>query len=182
MSSQPRVVKVLVALLVSMTAGAVVLMALGNNPPSAGPFCLSTYYRLDSVDHALYSRQAQSADRWDSVEIFFSGTRGGNADRLAEANKLANAAELNCHFVICNGVGAGDGEIESTDRWQVQRSARVEHSSPATDKTIRICLVGNGVSALPTDYQLRRLEILLEALCRRFSIPTDAVHLPRDCQ
>jgi hypothetical protein len=41
MSKQPRVVKVLAALLVSMTVGAFVLMALGNNPPSAGPFCLA---------------------------------------------------------------------------------------------------------------------------------------------
>ena len=36
MSNQPRVVKVLAALLASMTAGATVLMILGNNPPSAG--------------------------------------------------------------------------------------------------------------------------------------------------
>ncbi len=40
MSDQSRVAKVLAALLVSMTTGAVVLMALGNNPPSAGAFCL----------------------------------------------------------------------------------------------------------------------------------------------
>jgi hypothetical protein len=182
MSSQPRVIKVLVALLVSMTAGAVVLMALGNNPPSAGPFCLSTYYRLDSVDHALRSRQPQLPNRWNAVEIFFSGTRGGNADRLAEVNNLSSAADLNCHFIVCNGVGASDGEIESTERWQAQQATQVEHPSPSIDQTIRICLVGNGTSAMPTDYQLRRLEILLEALCRRFSIPTDAVHLPRDCQ
>ncbi len=182
MSSQPRVVKVLVALLVSMTAGAVVLMALGSNPPSAGPFCLATYYKLDSVDHALRSEQPQAVNRWNAIEIFFSGTRGGNADRLAEVNNLHSAADLNCHFIVCNGVGASDGEIESTQRWQVQRSARFDASSSGSDRTVRICLIGNGTSAVPTDYQLRRLEILLEALCRRFSIPTDAVHVPRDCQ
>ena len=37
MSYQPRVARVLVVLLVSMTTGAIVLMALGNHPPSAGP-------------------------------------------------------------------------------------------------------------------------------------------------
>jgi hypothetical protein len=182
MSSQPRVIKVLVALLVSMTAGAVVLMALGNNPPSAGAFCLSTYYRLDSVEHALASRQPQMPNRWNSVEIYFSGTHGGNADTLAEANRLSSAADLNCHFIVCNGVGAGDGEIESTERWQAQQSVRAEHSSKASDRTIRICLVGNGTSAMLTDYQLRRLEILVESLCRLSNIPRQAVHLPRDCQ
>ena len=58
MSNQPRVAKVLAALLVSMTAGAIVLMVLGSNPPSGGPFSLSTYYRLNSVDHVMRSREA----------------------------------------------------------------------------------------------------------------------------
>jgi hypothetical protein len=167
---------VLVALLVSMTAGAVVLMALGNNPPSAGPFCLSTYYRLESVDHALRSRVPQPSDRWNAIEIFFSGTRGGNAERLAAMSHLSSVADLNCHFIICNGTGAGDGEIQPTERWQLQRSAQPER------RTIRVCLIGNGVSALATDYQLKRLEMLLDALCRRFGIPADSVYLPRDCQ
>lgn len=165
-----------------MTVGAVVLMALGSNPPSAGLFCLAAYYRLESVDHALYSQQPQTPERWNAVEIFFSGTKGGNAERLAEDNRLRSPADLNCHFIICNGVGASDGEIESTERWQTQRAAQFAHPSSDTDRTIRICLIGNGTSAVPTDYQLRRLENLLEALCRRFSIPGEAVHVPRDCQ
>ena len=176
MSNQPRVVKVLAALLISMTTGAIVLMALGNNPPSAGPFCLSTYYRLDSVAHALRSQASQSPRRWDSIEILFSGTQGGNIARLAEVQGLQDAAQINCHFVLCNGVGAGDGEIQTTASWQAQRSVR------RGQRTIHICLIGDGVSALPTDYQLKRLETLLEALCRRFNIVPDAVYLPRDCQ
>jgi len=182
MSNQPRVVKVLAALLISMTTGAVVLMALGNNPPSAGPFCLSTYYRLDSVEHALRSEADQSANRWDSIEIFFSATQGGNIGRLAAAQRLPSAADINCHFVLCNGVGASDGEIQTTANWQLQRSVRHSASAQGGQRTIRICLIGNGVSALPTDYQLKRLEALLEALCRRFNIVPDAVYLPRDCR
>jgi len=173
MSNQPRVVKVLAALLISMTVGAVVLMALGNNPPSAGPFCLSTYYRLDSIEHALRSEARQTPDRWDSIKIFFSGTQGGNIGRLATASGLHSPAEINCHFVLCNGVGAGDGEIQTTESWQAQRGG---------ERMIRICLIGNGVSALPTDYQLKRLESLLEALCRRFNISPNSVYLPRDCR
>ncbi|MBN1361038.1 MAG: hypothetical protein JW993_10615 [Sedimentisphaerales bacterium] len=179
MSGQPRVAKVLAALLVSMTTGAVVLMALGNNPPSAGPFCLSTYYRLESVDHALRSQVPQTADRWNSIEIFYSQTKGGNVERLAAASGLADVGDLNCHFVLCNGVGAGDGEIQATEKWQMQSTA---YTGPASERTLRICLVGNGVSALATDYQLKRLEMLLETLSRRFAIPADSVHLPPDCR
>ena len=165
-----------------MTVGAVVLMALGNNPPSAGPFCLSAYYRLDSVDHALRSQAGQSPDRWDSIEIFFSGTKGGNLGRLAAAQGLRNAGDLGCHFVLCNGIGASDGEIQTAESWQRQRSVQGASTGQGNERTIRICLIGNGVSALTTDYQLKRLEILLEALCRRFSISPDAVYLPRDCR
>jgi len=182
MSNQPRVVKVLAALLISMTVGAVVLMALGNNPPSAGPFCLSTYYRLDSVDHALRSQVSQSPQRWNSIEICFSETKGGNIGRLAAAQGLRNAADISCHFVLCNGSGAGDGEIQTTESWQRQRSVPLSPISQGGDETICICLIGNGVSALPTDYQLKRLEMLLDALCRRFNISADAVYLPRDCR
>ena len=38
MPNQVRVTKVLATLLASMTIGAIILMALGHNPPSAGPF------------------------------------------------------------------------------------------------------------------------------------------------
>jgi len=180
MSNQPRVVKVLAALLLSMTTGAVVLMALGNNPPSAGPFCLSTYYRLESVNRALRSRVSQSAHRWDSIEIAFSGTRGGNIERLADAYGLASGDQVNCHFVLCNGISAGDGEIQTTESWQQQAALRQVANSRADQQTIRICLIGEGGDTPPTDYQLKRLEMVLEELCRRFDISPSAVYLPRD--
>jgi len=163
-----------------MTTGAVVLMALGNNPPSAGPFCLSTYYRLESVDHALRSRAQQSSGRWNSIEIAFSGTKGGNIERLADAQGLRSGADIKCHFVLCNGINAGDGEIQTTESWQSQAAVPRGPAGQSDERTVCICLIGNGVSALPTDYQLKRLEILLEALCRRFDISPDTVYLPRD--
>jgi hypothetical protein len=182
MSNQPRVVKVLAALLISMTTGAVVLMALGDNPPSAGPFCLSAYYRLDSVDHALRCRIDPSRNHWSSISIAFSGTRGGNIQRLAAARGLADPAKLDCHFLVGNGIGASDGEIQTTPSWLNQCLIRPGATWRGDERTIRIYLVGNGVSSLPTDYQLKRLEMLLESLCRKFDISPDAVYLPRDVQ
>ena len=175
MSKQPRVVKVLAALLVSMTTGAVVLMVLGNNPPSAGPFSLSAYYRLDSVDRVIRSQAAQSPNRWNSIEIYFSGTKGGGVRHLAAAG------DLNCHFVICNGVAAGDGEIQTTQKWQKQWSIKPNRTWQGTEQTIRICLVGDGVS-MPTDYQMKRFQMLLEALRGKFHVLADSVYLPRDCE
>ena len=83
MPNQARVVKVLATLLASMTIGAIVLMALGHNPPSAGPFSLWTYQSLDPVKNAMASRASQSPDRWNSIEIHYSSTQGGNIKQLA---------------------------------------------------------------------------------------------------
>ena len=108
MANQPRVAKVLAALLVSMTAGAVILMALGNNAPSAGPFCLSSYYHLNSVEEVVTSKQYQSQQRWDRIEVSYSGTTSGNVEQLASLNSQ-QAEDLNCHFILCNGSGGIDG-------------------------------------------------------------------------
>jgi N-acetylmuramoyl-L-alanine amidase len=163
-------------LLLSMTVGAFLLMALGNNPPSAGPFCLSAYYQLDSVDHVVQSRACQAPHRWTSIEIYFSGTQHGNLLQPADS------ADLNCHFLICNGAGGGDGEIQASEQWQRQWSIRPSRTWQGSDKTIRVCLIGDGVRTAPTNYQLKRLETLLEALSRKFGIPAHSVYLPSDCQ
>jgi hypothetical protein len=176
MSNQPRVVKVLAALLISMTVGAFVLMALGNNPPSAGPFCLSAYYRLGSVDYAVQSNACQTPQRWNRIEIFFSGTNRGSLQQPA------GAVDMNCHFVLCNGSGGRDGDIQPSEQWQKQWSLKSTRTWQGSEKTIRICLIGDGMSTPPTDSQLKRLEMLLEALCRKFGISADSVYLPRSCQ
>jgi len=182
MSNQARVVKVLASLLVSMTAGAILLMVLSDHPPSAGPFCLSTYYRLGPIDDVMRSRACQTQDRWSRIEIFFSGTCGGSLEQLATTHGQTGAADLNCHFLLCNGNGGADGEIQATEKWQKQWSIRPGPTWQGSQQTIRICLVGDGVSTLPTDYQLKRLEMLLEALCRKFHVRAESVYLPEDCE
>ena len=102
MSVQSREEKIFAVLLVSITAGAIVLMALGNNPPSAGAFSLSRYYRLGPIEKAILSRSTQSPDRWNRIEIYYSGTKAGNVQQLAALNGLSNPRDINCHFVICD--------------------------------------------------------------------------------
>lgn len=181
-SNQPRVVKVLVALLVSMTVGAVVLMTLGNHPPSAGPFCLSRYYRLDPVEKAMSSRACQSRDRWRSVEIYFSGTKAGNIEQLAALSGSTGSENLNCHFIICNGRGGGDGQIQPTEKWQQQWSITPGRDWHGSGQTVRICIVADGQAVYPTDSQMKRLEALIESLYRRFSIQPENIYYPRDCR
>lgn len=180
MPAQPRVAKVLAILLVSMTTGAIVLMALGHNPPTAGPFSLWTYYRLDSVKSAISSQAAQSPERWNSIEIYYSGTRTGNIKQLASLSGLSETGNINFHFCICNGLDGTDGQIQPTEKWQKQYPASPNSSWYGSNRTIRICLIADGKTARPTDCQIKRLQVLLEGLCKTFHILPNSIHYPSD--
>jgi hypothetical protein len=180
MPNQARVAKVLATLLASMTSGAVVLMALGHNPPSAGPFSLWTYQRLNPVRNAISSDTAQSPGRWNRIEIHYSGTQTGNVEQLASLNGLARPEDINCHFCLCNGLGGRDGDIQPTEKWQDQSSAAPGQAWYASGRTIRICLIADGKTTYPTDCQIKRLQVLVEALRERFDIGPKAIDYPGD--
>jgi len=180
MSNQPRVAKVLAALLVSMTTGAVVLMALNSEPPSAGPFCLSSYYRLGPIENAVCSAAPQSPDRWNRIEIYYSDTRAGNIEQLASLSGLANPQDINCHFVIGNGLGADDGQVQATEKWQKQWSSIPGATWYGNGRTIRVCIVADHKNTRPTDFQIKRIESLIDTLCRRFNILPQDVYYPSD--
>jgi len=180
MTNQLRVWKVLLVLLISMTSGAIILMALGNNAPSSGAFCLSSYYQLESAELAVASRTAASPDRWSRVEVFYSNTRGGDIDWLAARTGLSEAKDLNCHFVICNGLGGNDGDILKTEKWQHQASVVPLQNWYSASQTIRICVVADGKQSLPTDCQVKRAATLVRFLSRKFQITTDNILYPGD--
>lgn len=161
-----------------MTLGAIVLMALSGNPPSAGPFCLSSYYRLDPIEKTISSEMAQSPNRWNCIEIYYSATNAGNVEQLASLSGLTSPEDLNCHFVICNGLGAGDGQIQSTEKWQRQWSIVPGQTWYGTSQTIRICVIAAGETGSPTNLQIKRAEALIEALSRKFNIQPEYIYYP----
>jgi len=190
MTTHSRETKVLVVLGVSITLGAIILNALGHNPPSAGAFCLSRYYRLGSVKKSILSRADQLSGRWGRIEIYvivpesgnIKSAFGGSSDvggdehinPVREQNeKVSNG--INCHFVICNGRVGHDGQILPTEKWQRQSS--VIHYSK---QTIRICVIVDDKAKTPTDFQIKRAESLVEELCRKFNIQPESIRYPDD--
>ena len=182
MSNQPRVVKVLAALLVSMTAGAIVLMTLSGKPPKAGPFSLSSYIGLPPIKEAVHSRVTQRSDRWSSVEVYYSGTRAGNPGQLASLHGLARSEDLNCHFVVCNGNGGENGQIMATEKWQRQWSITPGRTWYGESQAIRICVIAPGRSPdnMPTEYQIKRTDALVEKLCQGFNIHPRSIRYPKN--
>jgi len=192
MTKHSRETKVLVVLGVSIILAAIILNALGHNPPSAGAFCLSRYYRLGSVKKAIRSRADQLPGRWSRIEIYYSGTEAGNIESaFGEAsdvgadehiNPVRDTKEnvsnrVNCHFIICNGRVGHDGQIQPTEKWQQQ--SLVEHYSK---QTIRICVIADDKAKTPTDFQIKRTEALVEELCRKFHIQPESIRYPADWQ
>jgi len=192
MTNHSRETKVLVVLGVSIILAAIILNALGRNPPSAGAFCLSRYYRLGSVKKAILSRADQLPGRWSRIEIYYSDTESGKIESAFGASrdvvgnehikpirdtkeKVSNG--VNCHFIICNGRVGHDGQIEPTEKWQQQ--SLVEHYSK---QTIRICVIADDKAKTPTDFQIKRTEALVEELCRKFHIQPESIRYPAGWQ
>ena len=185
MSVGSREAKVFAALVASMAAGIVILQALGNNPPSAGAFCLSRYTQTVPVEQAVLSREPQGRVTWDCIEIYYSGTQSGNIQQVSFLCGFANPDDINCHFVICNGLGGTDGQIQPTERWQAQQPVNREwlnHEPQAhsSERTIFICIIADYESTRPTASQIKTTQALVRELCSRFGIAPEAVHTPAD--
>jgi len=165
MSVRSRQTKVFAALLVSIAVGAIILKTLGNNPPSAGAFCLSRYYHLDPVEKSILSQATQYPGRWSHIEIYYSVTKSakgghdqgrrcwpGNAitwgpNRRILGNRRESRIqnrESRCHFVICNGRIGHDGQILPTEDWQRQRSPHQLHQSGLAQTGGRRRCIGGG--------------------------------------
>jgi hypothetical protein len=180
MPNHARVVKVLAMLLASMTIGAIVLMTMGHNPPSAGAFSLWSYIRLDPVREMIYSKETQSPGRWSWIEIYYSGTKSGNINELASLSGLSDSKNINCHFCIYNGAGGNDGQIQATEKWQKQQSAPGSNKWNGSEQAIRICIVSDGRATRPTDCQIKRTQVLVTELCKNFNIKQASIFYPND--
>jgi hypothetical protein len=184
MPIQRRNTKVFAILLMAMTAGTIVLIALGSNPPSAGAFCLSRYYHLDPVEKAITSRAVQLPSRWDSIEVYYSGAKDEIIEQSAPPDERDNLEDVNCHFYLYNGSDGSDGQIQPTEKWQRQWSTIPGRNwyGNGSGQTIRICIMADGKTACPTDFQVKRAEVLVDMLSRKFNIRPEYIYYPSNWQ
>src|SRR5439155_25250941 len=87
-------------------------------------------------------------------------------------------AGLGDHFVIDNGEGADDGEIQVGLRWDMQASPLPPAGAAKIEPNcISICLIGDFDRQRPTASQIRRLAQLVNALQAHFRIPAADVSM-----
>lgn len=113
------------------------------------------------------------ASRWKYIYVHQTGTATGNSLTLASA-----PGGLGDHFVIGNGLGCPDGQIQMCQRWMNQTSPAAPAGAQSIDPAcISIGLVGNFSLAAPTETQVRRLAQLVIALQSQLGIGADRVVL-----
>jgi len=111
---------------------------------------------------------------WRFVVIHHSATATGSAGEFDRMHRAKGWDELGYHFVIGNGTGSGDGEVEVGGRWPVQKHGahtKVANHPEYNDLGIGICLVGNFDVTRPTEAQMQSLMRLVRFLRDRYDIP-----------
>ncbi|MCG3179591.1 MAG: hypothetical protein BIFFINMI_01929 [Phycisphaerae bacterium] len=119
-----------------------------------------------------------SAHRWRYIVVHHSATNDGSAAKFDAEHKQRGWDELGYHFVIGNGRGSGDGQIEIGPRWRKQKwGAHCKtNDNHFNDDGIGICLVGNFDNYSPTAAQMASLTRLIRYLMAAYDIPVNRIY------
>lgn len=114
---------------------------------------------------------------WKYIVIHHTATSSGSVASLDRAHKHNGWDGVGYHFVIGNGQGMGDGEVDPTPRWPVQKWGA--HTKTANNEYnnfgIGICMVGNFDLTAPSQAQLRSVSKLVAHLMKTYNIPSTRV-------
>jgi hypothetical protein len=169
-----RSVVVFAGLIGVLTLASTVLLILAPAPLTPG--ATSSLFAFDtpaSLDPIFDTQVPVAGARWRYIYIHHSKTAAGNAQSLCQTY-----GSLGDHFLICNGDGAADGELQIGHRWNQQTTAAPQKGTSSIAPTcISISLIGDFDQTLPTPTQVRRLTQLVTALQTRFHIPSSNILL-----
>jgi N-acetyl-anhydromuramyl-L-alanine amidase AmpD len=126
---------------------------------------------------------------WQFIVVHHSATPTGNADEFDRMHRAKGWDELGYHFVIGNGTGSGDGEVEIGSRWSKQKHgahAKILGHPEYNDVGVGICLVGNFDVSRPSEAQMQSLARLVRFLMDRYCVPRNHIYghgqlKPTDC-
>src|SRR5258706_7324556 len=127
---------------------------------------------------------ADAAPRpWRWIVIHHSDTKTGCAaafDRYH--NDVHHWDELGYHFVIGNGTGSRDGQVEVGPRWSKQKWGAHAGVKEFNEFGIGICLVGDFDVTRPTPEQMQSLTQLTAWLMSSYHIPESRIIGHRDAK
>ncbi|HPD47226.1 MAG TPA: peptidoglycan recognition family protein [Anaerohalosphaeraceae bacterium] len=117
--------------------------------------------------------------QWTAIVIHHSATDRGSMAAFDDYHRQEhNWDGIGYDFVIGNGKGSGDGQVEVTYRWREQLVG-AHCKTPdnwANERGIGICLVGDFTKTKPTWNQMKSLKELVRFLQQRYGIPKSRVY------
>lgn len=127
--------------------------------------------------------QPRTAPRdWQYIVIHHSATPTGSMAFFDKEHKAKGWDGVGYHFVIGNGTETGDGQVEVTPRWTVQKWGA--HAKTIDNRFnehgIGICLVGNFDVERPSANQMKSLSRLVGFLMQQYRISPQNVVGHRD--
>ncbi len=128
-----------------------------------------SYTYLSSSTRSAIDRAPVRRGRWKYIVVHNSGTREGNARVFDVYHKRVRHMQngLAYHFVIGDGHGSGNGQVEVGPRWTKQINGGHVASDYLNDIALGICLVGDFNRDTPTKAQIGALEELVAYLRER---------------
>jgi N-acetyl-anhydromuramyl-L-alanine amidase AmpD len=118
------------------------------------------------------------ARAWRYIVIHHSATDSGNAGTFDIQHRRRGWDELGYHFVIDNGQGGPDGNVEVGSRWRSQKWGAHCGGTPNNEYNnygIGICLVGDFSRSMPSDKQLSAMRRLVADLATEYGIAPDNI-------
>ena len=104
-------------------------------------------------------------DKWQRIVVHHSAIKYGNIEKYDAAHRLRGMQNgLAYHFLIGNGIDAGDGEIEIGPRWHKQQPGGHVKNYLINQTAIGICLIGNFEKTHPSKKQLTAFTQLMDWL------------------
>ena len=125
------------------------------------------------VNELFDTQTPVSTSRWRYIYVHHSGAAGGSAATLAPDGGPAGVPD---HFVIGNGEGSGDGDIEIGQKWNLQQPpGKTRGVDRVESDCVSICLIGDFDRSSPTPRQMEQLTHLVKVLQDRLQIGANRV-------
>ena len=144
-------------------------------PGARVPLTVEPYRPLTSEPIEKLVGPKQYRVKWKFITLHHSATKDGNAEVFDHNHRRRRIGGLFYHFVIGNGTGSADGEIEVGWRWM--RQVKAERRGD-----IQICLVGDFNQQEISEAQFRSLVRLLKILTQQYSIPLYNIRRHKDVE
>jgi hypothetical protein len=139
-----------------------------------------TYKSATSSAYPGWTPPSSYEKSWKAIVIHHSATDTGSVASIDDYHRKNNGWDgIGYDFLIGNGSGSGNGEVDATFRWTGQKTGahcKTDASNWANEKAIGICLVGNFNQSRPSNSQMISLMKLVRFLSSRYDIPTSRIY------